>query len=52
VGEPRKWTNAQVAKINAEMAEGIIAEVGAILSAIGCCHGHDISSTPPMSTRR
>jgi hypothetical protein len=43
-----KWTKKQIAGINAEMAEGVIHEIAEVLAANGCCHGHDVTHTPPM----
>ena len=44
----KPWTKKQVEKINAEMAEGVIHEIGEVLGRVGCFHGNDVKSTPPM----
>lgn len=46
-----EWTPAQVDSINYEMSEQIIAEIRETLEQLGCCHGHDMKSTPPMFYR-
>ncbi len=43
-----EMTPEQVEKLNAEMGEEIIAEIADLLAAFGCCHGHEIATTPPM----
>jgi len=48
VSYQKRWTKKQIAQINAEMAEGVIHEIGEALASVGCFHGHDIASTPPM----
>lgn len=32
-----------------EMSSGCFAMIAEALEKVGCCHGHDIKSTPPMS---
>lgn len=49
--EMASWTPGQIDAINAEMAAGIIAEIRDTLKELGCCHGHDMASTPPMFYR-
>ena len=45
------WSAEQINQISYEMAEGIIVEIGQTLVELGCCHGHDMKSTPPMFYR-
>lgn len=43
------WTAEQINQINYEMADGILREIGDLLSHVGCCHGASAGhGTAPM----